>query len=98
MSSEKTRPCAGHLRISCTHVGEYLQLKIDPGLGGLSEVDGAVVDNDGEVVLARVHEIGHEGQSNLARRVLHLDGVVENQGGFSLDGGGVLVGSQLNVD
>ena len=97
VESEKTRLCTGPVgkKNAYTHEGEYLQLEIDPGLGGLSEVDGAVVDNDGEVVLARVHDISHEGQSNLARRVLHLDGVIENQGGFGLDGGGVLVGSQL---
>lgn len=72
------------------------QLEVDPGLDGLGEVDGAVVDEDGEVVLVGVDQVGHEGQSDLAGGVLHLDGVRQDQGAVSLEGGAVSIGSQLH--
>lgn len=72
------------------------QLEVDPGLDGLGEVDGAVVDEDWEVVLVGVDQVGHEGQSDLAGGMLHLDGVRQDQGTVSLEGGAVSVGSQLH--
>lgn len=71
------------------------QLGVDPGLDGLGEGDGAVVDENGEVVLVGVDHVGHEGQSNLAGGMLHLDGVGQDQGAVSLEGGAIFVGSQL---
>jgi len=49
------------------------------------------------VVLARVHDVGHEGQTDLTGSVLHLDGVGQDQGTVSLESGAVSVGSQLGT-
>ena len=73
----------------------YLQLEINPSLDGLAKDNGRVVNQDGEVVLAGVHDIGHQGQSNLTAGVLHLDAVRQDQGTIGLEGGAISVGSQL---
>lgn len=82
------RSCGGNRRCN-------LQLNIDPSLDGLGKVDGRVVDQDREVVLARVHDVGHESQTDLTGGVLHLDGVGQDQGTVCLEGGAVSVGGQL---
>lgn len=74
---------------------QHLQLRINPGLNGLREGDGAVVDKKREVVLGRIREISIQGQANLARGVLHLDSVGQNQGSLGFESGGVSVGGQL---
>jgi len=78
---------------SCHH----LQLRINPGLDGFREGDGAVVDNNLEVVLSRVRDISIQAQANLGRLVLHLNSVGQDQCGLSFEGGGVSVGGQLRL-